>query len=229
MHIEAGVVSGAKMLLSYGTAAGVLGVTAKLAIDNIKENGVLSLVLKSIIATIVVFCCFEVLPHYPIGVSEVHLILGTTIFLVFGIAPAAIGLALGLLIQGLFFAQFDLPQYGINVTTLLASMIMLNYAVKKIIPEKTAYKDITYSQMLKMSIVWEGAIVSWVAFWALYGQGFEAENLSGILSFGSAYMSVVILEPLVDLAVLAGVKAFTSNECNILFDKKLHNCTAKAQ
>ena len=226
MHIEAGVVSGAKMLLSYGTAAGVLGVTAKLAVDNIKENGLISLVLKSVIATVIVFCCFEVLPHYPIGVSEVHLILGTTIFLVFGIAPAAIGLAMGLLIQGLFFAPFDLPQYGINVTTLLASMLILNVAVKKIIPEGTAYKDISYSQMLKMSIVWEGAIVSWVAFWALYGQGFGAENLSEVFSFCSAYMSVVLLEPLVDLAVLAGVKAFTSSECNIFFDKKLHNCQA---
>ena len=228
MHIEAGVVSGAKMLLSYGTAAGVLGMTAKVAVENIKENGAISLALKSLIATIVVFCCFEVLPHYPVGISEVHLILGTTIFLVFGIAPAAIGLTLGLLIQGLFFAQFDLPQYGINVTTLLASMFILNMAAKKIIPEGIAYKDINYSQMLKMSIVWEGAIVSWVAFWALYGQGFEAENLSSIFSFGSAYMSVVLLEPLVDLAVLAAVKAYTSGDCNIFFDKKLHNCTVKS-
>ncbi len=226
MHIEAGVVAGAKMFLSYGTATGVLGMGAKLAFENIKENGVLSLMLKSIIATIVVFCCFEVLPHYPVGVSEVHLILGTTIFLVFGIAPAMIGLSLGLLIQGLFFAQFDLPQYGINVTTLLASMLMLNYASKKIIPEGVPYKDISYSQMLKMSVVWEGAIVSWVAFWALYGQGFGAENLSNILSFGGAYMTVVALEPLVDLAVLAGVKAYTSGDCNIFFDKKLHNCKA---
>ena len=224
MHIEAGVVAGAKMLLSYGTAAAVLGTTVKLAVENIKEYGAISLVLKSIIATIVVFCCFEVLPHYPIGVSEVHLILGTTIFLVFGIAPAAIGLAAGLLIQGLFFAQFDLPQYGINVTTLLASMLILNYASKKIIPAGIAYKDISYSQMLKMSIVWEGAIVSWVAFWAIYGQGFGAENLSEVFSFCSAYMSVVLIEPLVDLAVLAAVKAFNSNNCNILFDKRLNNC-----
>jgi len=226
MHIEAGVVAGAKMLLSYGTAAAVIGTTAKLAVENIKENGLVSLLLKSIISTIIVFCCFEVLPHYPIGVSEVHLILGTTIFLVFGIAPAAIGLATGLLIQGLFFAQFDLPQYGINVTTLLASMLLLYYASSKIIPKGTAYKDISYSQMLKMSIIWEGSIVSWVAFWAIYGQGFGAENLSGILSFGSAYMSVVLIEPLVDLAVLSGVKAFNSSNCNILFDKRLNNCKA---
>jgi len=226
MHIEAGVVNGAKMLLSYGTAAAVVGVSAKLAIDNIKENGVLSLIVKSIIATILVFACFEVLPHYAVGVSEVHLILGTTIFLIFGIAPAAIGLALGLLIQGLFFAQFDLPQYGINVTTLLASMLILNMAIGKIIPKGTAYKDITYSQMLKMSIVWEGAIVSWVAFWAFYGQGFEATTVSSVFSFGSAYMAVVLVEPFVDLAVLAAVKAFASDKCNIVLDKKLTNCKA---
>lgn len=223
MHIEAGVVQGAKMLLSYGTAIGVLGFGAKLAFENIKENGVLSLLLKSILATIIVFFCFELLPHYPIGVSEVHLILGTTIFLVFGIAPAMIGLALGLLIQGLFFAQYDLPQYGINVTTLLASMLMLNFAVKKIIPQDIAYKDISYSQMLKISIIWEGAIVSWVAFWAFYGQGFGVENLESVFSFGCAYMGVILLEPFIDLAVLAGVKAFTDSKSNIFFDKKLHN------
>jgi len=226
MHIEAGVVAGAKMILSYGTAAGVLGVGAKLAWENIKDNGVLSFAIKSILTTIIVFCCFEVLPHYPIGVSEVHLILGTTIFLIFGVAPAMLGLATGLLIQGIFFAQFDLPQYGINVTTLLASMIALNYAVRTIIPKGTAYKDISYTQMLKMSIVWEGAIVSWVAFWALYGQGFGSENLHNIATFGGAYMSVIVLEPLVDLAVLSAVKAFNMKKCNIFFDKKLNNCKA---
>jgi ABC-type Co2+ transport system permease subunit len=39
-----------------------------------------------------------------VGVSEVHLILGTTLLLIFGAAPAAIGLAAGLLVQSLFFA-----------------------------------------------------------------------------------------------------------------------------
>ena len=222
MHIEAGVVDGAKMILSYGTGAAVIGATAKVAWDNIKENGFISLILKSIIATAIVFSCFEVLPHYPIGVSEVHLILGTTIFLVFGLAPAAIGLTMGLLIQGLFFAQFDLPQYGINVTTLLASMFALNFAAKKIIPEGVAYKDISYSQLLKLSVIWEGSIVSWVAFWAFYGQGFGAENLQNVLTFGAAYMSVIIIEPLVDIAVLAAVKAYTkTKECAYLFDKQL--------
>jgi len=227
MHIEPGVVSGAKMFLSYGTATAVIGTSAKLAWDNIKDNGLVSFLVKTIISTIIVFSCFEVLPHYPIGVSEVHLILGTTIFLVFGVAPAAFGLALGLLIQGVFFAPFDLPQYGINVTTLLASILFLNVVAKRVIPKNTAYKDITYSQLLKLSIAWEGAIVSWVAFWAFYGQGFGAENLHNVWTFGLAYMSVVIIEPLVDLAVLAGVKSFyKTKDCYFLFDKRLNNCRA---
>jgi ABC-type Co2+ transport system permease subunit len=227
MHIEAGVVQGTKMLLSYGTAAGVMGMGAKLALDHIKESGALSLLLKTIISTILVFVFFEVFPHFPIGVSEVHLILGTTLLLVFGVAPAMMGLALGLLIQGITVAQFDLPQYGINVTTLLASMVILNYATQKIVPAGTAYKDITYAQMVKMSVIWEGAIVSWVAFWAFYGQGFGAENLQNIATFSGAYMLVVIIEPFIDLAVLALVKAFyKSDSCNILFNKRLTNCKA---
>ncbi len=222
MHIEAGVVVGAKMFLSYATGTGVIGLSAKLAWDNIKENGFISYIAKTIIAAMIVFFCFEVLPHYPIGVSEVHLILGTTIFLIFGIAPASMGLALGLLVQGLFFEHQDLPQYGINVTTLLASIFALDFAAKKVIPKGMAYKDINYTQLLKLSIVWEGAIVGWVAFWALYGQGFGAQNIENVLSFGSAYMTVVILEPLVDIAVLTAVKAYhKTNQCAFLFDKKL--------
>ncbi len=69
--------------------------------ESIRESGVLSFIIKSILSTMVVFSCFEILPHYPVGVSEVHLILGTTIFLIFGVAPAMVGLALGLLIQRL--------------------------------------------------------------------------------------------------------------------------------
>jgi len=227
MHIEAGVVVGSKMLLSYATGVAVVGMGAKLAWEHVKESGALSLLLRTIVAIGLVFTFFEVFPHYPIGVSEVHLILGTTLLMVFGVAPAMLGLALGLLLQGVTVAQFDLPQYGINVTTLLASMIILNMATKKIVPQGTAYKDISYTQMLKMSLVWEGAIVSWVAFWAFYGQGFGAENLQNVLSFGGAYMLVVLLEPLIDLAILSAVKAwYKSDSCNIFFNKRLTNCQA---
>ncbi len=227
MHIEPGVVTGAKIFLSYGTGVAVVGMGAKLAWEHIKQSGVLSLILRTIITIGLVFTFFEVLPHYPVGVSEVHLILGTTMLMLFGVAPTMLGLALGLLLQGVTVAQFDLPQYGMNVTTLLASMLILNMATKKIVPQGTAYKDISYTQMLKMSVIWEGAIVSWVAFWAFYGQGFSAENIHNVLTFGGAYMLVVLLEPLIDLAILSAVKAwYKSDSCNIFLNKRLTNCQA---
>ena len=54
--------------------------------------------------------------------------------------------------------------------------------------------------------------MAWVAFWAFYGQGFGTETLASVTSFGLAYMLVIIIEPLVDLAVLAGTKTIRSLE-----------------
>ncbi|MEL6839580.1 MAG: energy-coupling factor ABC transporter permease [Pseudomonadota bacterium] len=207
MHIEPGVVHGAKMALAYATAAGGLAFTAKLAIDEIKARGITPLITRSVIATLAVFVFFEVLPHFAVGISEVHFILGTTILLLLGTAPAAIGLAAGLLVQGALFAPSDLPMYFVNVTTLLVPLFVIAELAKRIIAPNTAYVDLKYTQALKLSAAYQGGVVAWVAFWALYGQGVGAENLSAILSFGAAYMLVIIIEPIADLAVLAGAKA----------------------
>ena len=122
----------------------------------------------------------------------------------------------------MFFAPFDLPQYGINITTLLVPLFAMSLLAKKIIPENIAYKDIKYTQALKLSTAYQGGIVAWVAFWAFYGQGFGSENLAQVLSFGTAYMSVIILEPLVDLAVLAGAKALHGLKDTAAVDKRLY-------
>ncbi len=100
MHIEPGIVDGTKIVLSYATAAVSLGLTAKAAVASVREAGIAPFLVRSAITTALVFSFFEVLPHQPVGVSEVHLILGSTLFLLFGTAAAACGLALGLLVQG---------------------------------------------------------------------------------------------------------------------------------
>ena len=207
MHIEPELISPDKMLLAYATAAGAGAFTAKLAWDTVRDRGAISLLARSVATTAAVFCFFEVFPHHAVGVSEVHLILGSTLLLIFGAAPAAIGLGLGLLMQGLFFAPFDLPQYFANVTTLLVPLFAIKLLADRIIRPDTPYVDLRYSQALALSATYQGGIVMWVAFWALYGQGFGAENLVAVASFGGAYMLVVLLEPLIDLAVLAGAKS----------------------
>ena len=76
MHIEPGVVDGAKLALSYATAAFSFGLVGKLVVDDLKAKATpTGLAARSLITTALVFSFFEVLPHHPVGVSEVHLIL----------------------------------------------------------------------------------------------------------------------------------------------------------
>lgn len=227
MHIEPGVVDGAKIFLSYATAVTAFGITGKMALDTIRhDGGVVALASRSVITTALVFCFFEVLPHYPVGVSEVHLILGSTLYLLFGGGAASIGLALGLLLQGVLFAPFDLPQYGMNVTSLLIPLWGVSLLAKRIIAPNTPYVELKYGQALALSTTYQAGVVAWVAFWAFYGQGFGAENMAAVASFGASYLLVIVIEPLADLAVLAGAKALASVSDNALFYNRLHHKAA---
>jgi ABC-type Co2+ transport system permease subunit len=226
MHIEPGVVDGAKIVLSYATAAAAFGLTAWMARQDARaeaqRGGWPALLARSLLTTLAVFCFFEVFPHAPVGVSEVHLILGSTLLLLFGAGATAIGLAAGLLAQGLLFAPADLPQYGMNVTTLLVPLYAIHQLAQRIIPARTAYVDIQYRQALMLSLAYQGGIVLWVAFWALYGHGVGTNTLAEVGSFGLAYMGVVLLEPLIDLAVLWGAKTLAGLTRGRLFAARLH-------
>lgn len=227
MHIEPGVVDGAKIVLSYATAAGAAGLIATSVRDSVRnDGGVGGLALRSVAASALVFCFFQVLPHHPVGVSEVHFILGSTLFLILGAAPAAIGLAFGLLLQGLFFAPFDLPQYGMNVTTLIVPLWAVSVLAKRFIAPGTRYADVTYRQALALSTCYQGGIVAWVAFWAFYGHGFGAETFAAIGAFGAAYMVVILVEPVADLAVLFAAKRMGPLAGVPLFQHRLHHPAA---
>lgn len=207
MHIEPGVVDGAKMALAWGTAAASAGYGLKLVAEDVSVRGAASFGLRAGLATVATFVFFEVLPHFPVGVSEVHFILGTSLLLILGVGPAALGLALGLLVQGLFFAPSDLPMYLVNVTTLLAPLLAIHWLAKRVIPTDKAYVDLDYSEVFKLSATYQGGVVAWVAFWAVWGQGFGAETMVSVATFGAAYMTVVLIEPVADLALLAAAKA----------------------
>jgi hypothetical protein len=223
MHIEPGVVDAAKIVISYGTAAAAGAYTLKLAADALHQSGLGSVAARSAIATGLAFSFFEVLPHAPVGVSEVHLILGTTLMLVLGAAPAAIGLALGLLAQGLFFAPSDLPQYYMNVTTLLLPLFAMKLFADRMIPAKTAYVDLGYGEVLKLSALYQGGVIAWVGFWVTLGQGASAETFSAFASFAAAYALVIVIEPLVDLGVLAAAKALRGQTASSLVAPRLYS------
>ncbi|WP_445169315.1 energy-coupling factor ABC transporter permease [Mycolicibacterium sp. Dal123E01] len=223
MHIEPGIVEGPKLILSYVTATGAGAYGLHLAAKLMKDRGLGALLLRTAMTTALVFVFFQVFPHYPVGVSEVHLILGSTLFLIFGAAPAAFGLAGGLLLQGLSFAPFDLPQFGMNVTTLLVPLFALQFVAYKVIAPETPYVQLKYRQALALSTTYQAGIVSWVAFWALYGEGFSGQAVSAIATFGAAYMTVIIVEPLADLGVLAAAKVLHQLKNSPIVERRLFN------
>jgi ABC-type Co2+ transport system permease subunit len=226
MHIEPGVVDGAKILLSVGTASVACALTVKAIIDTLRSDGVSALIKRTLMTTFLVFLSFEVLWHHPVGVSEVHLIMGSTLFLLFGAAPTALGLTFGLLIQGIFFAPTDLPQFGMNLTSLLLPLFVMSLVARQIIKPSTAYVDLSYRQTLKLSLVFQGGVVAWVAFWTLYGQGLYATNWEGLASFAAAYSAVILIEPLLDLCVLAMAKHMNSKSMYALFTPRLTSARA---
>ena len=109
-----------------------------------------------------------------------------------------------------------------NITTLLVPLFALQMLAKRIIAPDTAYVDLRYSQALALSTAYQGGVVAWVGFWAFYGQGFGAANIAAVTSFGAAYMMVVLIEPLADLAVLAAAKSLRDLTGGRLFERRLH-------
>ena len=223
VHIEPGIVEGTKIVLSYGTAggAGLYGLHA--VWQSIRDRGLSPLLLRTLATTALVVTFFQVFPHIRVGISEVHLILGSTLFLLFGAAPAAAGLAAGLLIQGLLFAPSDLPQYGMNITTLLVPLFGLQYLANRVIAPNTPYVQLRYRQALALSTTFQAGIVTWVGFWALYGQGFTAQTVASIASFGAAYLAVIVIEPLLDLSVLAAAKSLKQFRDSSLLQPRVFN------
>jgi ABC-type Co2+ transport system permease subunit len=217
MHIEPGVVDGAKMLLSVGTATVCGGAALALAADELRASRAPSFLLRAALAAVGTLVCFELLPHFVAGVSEVHLILGTTLLLLLGAGAAALGLVGGLLLQGLLFAPTDLPMFTVNATTLLCPLLAVSVLARRAI--RKPYVELGYRELLKLSALFQGGIVAWVAFWVLYGQGLAA--LGDLARFAGAYSGVLLLEPVVDVAVLATARGLRRHAGQGVFTHRL--------
>jgi len=161
------------------------------------------------------------LPHPTVAVSEVHLILGSTLLLIFGLPATALGMALGLLLQGVLFSPFDLPQYGMNVTTLLASLWVTATLAKRLISSGVRYCDIPYKDALKLSVLFQGSIVTWVAFWVVLGQGFSMTTLTSLIAFGLAYVPIVAIEVIVSITLLYFLRTTKETRFQKIFNSRL--------
>ncbi|MCD8565414.1 MAG: energy-coupling factor ABC transporter permease [Burkholderiaceae bacterium] len=221
MHIEPGLVEPTKMAIGYVTAAGVLALTMHGILREVVGGNWLRLVAGTVVTLVATLLSFEVLPHPSVGVSEVHLIMGATLFLLFGATPAATGMAGGLLLQGLFFEPVDLAQYGMNVTTLLASLYTTAFVAKRLVSPQTTFADISSKQLVKLSMYFQGSVVVWVAFWVVLGQGATVSTIQSLASFGLAYTPVIAAEVLLSLTLLSLLRSVKGDGISRLLNPRL--------
>ncbi|MBX2813341.1 MAG: energy-coupling factor ABC transporter permease [Myxococcales bacterium] len=203
MHIEPGIVVGAKLGLGMATGVGALVYTIREVMKEVSLQGPAPIITRSVVTSALVVSFFEVLPHFSAGISEVHFIFGATLLLFFGAAPAAVGLAMGLMIQGVLFAPYDLPQLGMNLSTLLIPLLAVQYLARSC---QTKYVNLRYQTVLGMAAAYHAGVVTWVAFWVAYGQGISPTTFAAMLEFGKAYIGLIIIEPVVDLGLLTLAK-----------------------
>jgi hypothetical protein len=111
--------------------------------------------------------------------------------------------------------------FFVNATTLLVPLFAMTALAKRVIPENTPYVDLRYADVLKLSATYQGGVVAWVAFWVFYGQGVGAESAASVATFAAAYTVVLLVEPIADLAALAGAKALRGRTGG-LFTPRLH-------
>lgn len=221
MHIEPGVVDGAKAALGAATGIGAVGYALKSLAENSKHAGAIKTAVQVAACTVGTLMFFELFWRHSVGVSEVHLIFGATLLLLFGLGPTAVGLSLGLLAQGLFFEPSDLAQYGMNVTTLLVPLFVVHAYINKTIPQNTTFVQLRYPELLKISAIYQGGIIAWVAFWVVWGQGVTASSMSGIASFASLYAGVILVEAAVSLALLYVFKRYAHSSTYTWFTPRL--------
>ena len=142
-------------------------------------------------------------------------------WLVFAIGLAVVSFERGSQIGG-YGAVTGLVGTLLVLVGILAGQAVTVTVAHRLIANGTPYVDLKYREALALSVTYQGGVVLWVGFWALYGHGLETSNLAAIASFGAAYMMVVLIEPLADLAVLAAAKSLRNLTDGRLFERRLH-------
>ena len=159
----------------------------------------------------------------PLTLAAVFVIMMSTDRVFDRITLGVLILALGLLVQGAFLEPQDIPQFGMNVTTLLVPLFALVPLANRIIRVETPYTELRYAQVLTLSTAYQSGVVLWVAFWALYGGGATLENMAAIGTFAGSYVVVVLIEPVLDVAVLALAKSLRPLRDSLIVTPRLHH------
>ena len=197
MHIEPGFVSPLKVMLANFTATGLLGFYGKTLIINPFE------IIKVLLAS-VFFTVFMQSFHMSIGPSELHFVGAMVIYLTLGFTPTLFGFALGLTLQGMFFAPTDLPHLAVNSLSLILPLLLVHYTEGKKLFDNTSGVVTSWKNIIKLDLIYYTGVTTMVGFWLMIGE--VQTPFAAWLSFASSYLAIVAIEPIISYTFIRFLK-----------------------
>lgn len=197
MHIEPGYIAQSKIVLADVAASGLLLAYAK---ELIKRPGD---IIRSLLAS-VFFTLFMQSFHYTIGPSELHFVGAMAMYLTLGFIPTLIGFAGGLLLQGLVFSPWDLPQLAVNSLSLILPLLTVHYTIGRQLREQGS--TLNWRQIVKMDAMYYSGVTLMVGFWLLVSD--VATPFAAWAAFASSYVLLVLVEPVVTYTAVRLLKRY---------------------
>lgn len=190
MHIEPGILSGAKIAAANLTAISLAAAQAPQLVNQPQ------LVLRTLLAALF-FSVFMQSFHLPAGASELHFIGAMPIYLTLGFVPTLLGFGLGLLLQGVIFEPADLLHLGVNFLSLAVPLLALHLGLGRRLAAGAATE---IKSVLKLDAAYYAGVAIMVGFWLSMGE--VATPFAEWMTFAAAYLPVVLIEPVLTVAVV---------------------------
>lgn len=190
MHIEPGILSGAKIAAANLAAIGLVAAQAPQVVKRPQ------LILRTLLAALF-FSVFMQSFHLPAGASELHFIGAMPIYLTLGFVPTLLGFGLGLLLQGVIFEPADLLHLGVNFLSLAMPLLALHLGLGRKLAAGAATE---IRSVLKLDAAYYAGVAAMVGFWLSMGE--VATPFAEWMTFAAAYLPVVLIEPVLTVAVV---------------------------
>ncbi|RYC25794.1 energy-coupling factor ABC transporter permease [Ciceribacter ferrooxidans] len=202
MHIEVGIIDPVRIALANAAALGVVASQLPAVVRN-------PLVVPKTLVSAVVFSALMQAWHLPVGPSELHLIGATTIYMLFGFAPAMLGFALGLVLQAFLFEPGDIPHLGVNALSLMVPMIAVHYSFGRRLFDAKLRDRFNLGKVLRIDAVYYAGVSAMVGFWLMISN--DAVAFSDWATWVAAYFPVFVVEAFITFTAVSVIKGLRAN------------------
>lgn len=198
MHIQPGVLNGAKIAYANETALATIAAFIPAALKRP------DLIVRTLLAALFFSVLMEIF-HLPVGASELHLVGASTVYFLFGFVPTVLGFAFGLFLQGTLFEHQDLIHLGVNSLSLMLPLISVHALIgRKFLARQGDKTTVNWGEVVRFDSIYYSGVVGMVGFWLLNGT--EATPLVQWATFAVSYLPLVLLEPVLTIALIKIIK-----------------------